>query len=122
MADIVETVSRAFASTRDIRQNYTTTYLGSSSLLSGSYDTNGSQAAGFYQRPDITGNGDSAKLAIIYGEVMITPYLIDAGVESSTNDPASILKTYRFITGDGENSGIPNGPNGTPLELSLIHI
>lgn len=64
--------------------------------------------------------GQNAKAALIYGRVMITPYTIDVGVESSTNNPESILKTYRFIMGEGQNSGVPVGPNGSALENIYI--
>lgn len=119
MADIQKSVSRAFQSS-DAKINYNIVEKGSSSLLTGIYDAESDVAAGFYKKPDITGSGEETKLAVYYGEVMTTPYLVDAGVSSSTNDPASILKTYRFITGDGTNEGIPIGPNGTPLENVYI--
>ena len=119
MANIQKSVTRAFQSS-DTKINYNIVEKGSSSLLTGIYGEDSDVAAGFYRKPDITGNGEETKLALYYGEVMTTPYLVDAGVNSSTNDPSSILKTYRFITGDGTNEGIPVGPNGTPLENIYI--
>lgn len=120
MADIIKSVTQAFAKTRDARIDYHIVEKGSASLLTGIYDQVDPATQGFYRKPDITGDGETTKLGVIYGEVMITPFVIDAGVESSTNDAGSILKTYRFITGEGENSGVPIGPNGTPLENVYI--
>lgn len=120
MSKILNTVSSAFAVTRDALISYNIAEKGSSSLLTGVYEEKDPITDGFYSKPDITGNGESTKAAIIYGEVMITPFLIDMGVDSATNDPSSILKTYRFIAGDGVNSGPVTGPNGTPLENIYI--
>jgi hypothetical protein len=120
MADILKSVSSAFANTSDARIDYHVVEKGSASLITGVYDQTDPFTQGFYRKPDITGTGDTTKLALIYGQAMITPFLVDAGVSSSTNDPSSILTTYRFITGDGTNSGIPNGPNGSPLENIYI--
>ena len=120
MANIQQSVSSAFANTRDARIDYHIVEKGSASLITGIYDQVDPITQGFYRKPDITQVGQSAKAALIYGRVMITPYTIDVGVESSTNDPASILKTYRFIMGEGQNSGVPVGPNGSPLENIYI--
>ena len=120
MADIIKAVSSAFASTKDTLINYHIVEAGASSLLTGIYNSQDDVTTGFYKAPDITGGGTTTKLALIYGEVMITPYLIDAGVSSSTNDPASIVKTYRFVAGDGTNGGVVTGPNGSPLENVYI--
>lgn len=120
MADIIKTVSSAFSKTRNARIDYNIVEKGSASLITGIYDQTDPAVNGFYRKPDITGDGETTKLGVIYGEVMITPFVTDAGVESSTNDAASILKTYRFITGEGTNAGIPVGPNGTPLENVYI--
>jgi hypothetical protein len=120
MANIQKSVSSAFANTRDARIDYHVVEKGSASLITGIYDQTDPFTQGFYRKPDITEVGSSAKAGLIYGEVMITPYVRDVGVESSVNDAASILKTYRFITGEGQNSGIPVGPNGSPLENVYI--
>ena len=120
MANIQKSVSSAFANNRDARIDYHIVEKGSASLITGIYDQTDPFTQGFYRKPDITQVGESAKAGLIYGEVMITPYVRDVGVESSTNDAGSILKTYRFITGEGQNSGVPVGPNGSPLENVYI--
>ena len=116
MADIFKSVSKAFAANRDTRINYNIVEEGSTSLLTGIYRPDNTRTDLFYKRPNITGTGETTTAAVIYGEAMITPFIIDQGVESSTNDPASILRTYRFLTGDGPMEGIVVGPNGTPLQ------
>jgi len=120
MSNIQKSVSSAFAATRDARIDYHIVEKGSASLITGIYDQVDPITQGFYRKPDITEAGETAKAALIYGRVMITPYTTDVGVESSSNDAASILKTYRFIMGEGQNSGVPVGPNGTPLENIYI--
>ena len=119
MANIIDAVSSAFDTTKDIRINYNVAEKGSASLLTGVFEQSFPQAKKFYSSPDIV-NSEETKLAIIYGKTMISSYLVDAGVESSTNDPANILRTYRFVVGDGETGGVVTGPNGSPLENIYI--
>jgi len=117
MSKIQQSVSRAFSLSTDPRINYHVTYKGAASLMTGIYETGELESAKFYSKPKI-GDDESTKLGIIYGEVMISPYIIDSGVSSSNNDPNQILRTYRFIAGDEATEGIvtPTGPGGTPLQ------
>lgn len=92
---------------------------GGSVLVTAVYDIEESIKRNFYKKPKLA-QGDETKLAILYGETMITPYIIDVGSSSGANDPASIQKTIRFIAGDGDTEGVVIGPNGTPLENIYI--
>lgn len=97
------------------RVNYLTNEVGATALKSGYYPKGSERTEGFYSKPDIADDTET-KLSIIYGEVLITPYIIDTGVQAGPNDPESILKTIRFIAGIGEHEGVKVGPNGSLLE------
>jgi hypothetical protein len=116
MADIIKSVTRAYEFTNDFKIDYHLVEQGSPALITGIYETGTEITQNFYKKPDITGDDSTTKSAIIYGEVMITPYIVDFGVETSTNDPSSVLKTVRFHMGDGEQQGIVPGPTGSNLE------
>lgn len=116
MADIIKSVTRAYEFTNDFNIDYHLVEQGSPALITGIYETGTEITQNFYKKPDITNDDSTTKSAIIYGEVMITPYIVDFGVETSTNDPSSVLKTVRFHMGDGEQQGIVPGPTGSNLE------
>ncbi len=113
---IANSVAKAFEQTRNTRISYNIVEKGSSSLLTGIYGPDDSRTQDFYKKPDITQGGTDTKLAVIYGKMMITPYIVDAGVSSSTNDPANVQTTYRFIMGDGTHEGIVPGSTGKDVQ------
>jgi len=119
MSDIKKSVMKAFEKTNDFRISYDISEKGASSLISKIYTKKDAEEMKFYRKPELA-DGDETKLAIIYGEVLITPYIIDMGTTGGTQDPENIKKTIRFIMGDGETEGIVEGPNGSPLENIYI--
>lgn len=116
MSDISKSVSNAFGGTKDYRIDYHLVESGSPALITGLYSSTSDVALDFYKKPDITSGDGTTKSVKIYGEVLITPYLVDSGVTNSTNDPSSVIKTYRFHLGSGSTAGIVPGPNGNQLE------
>lgn len=115
MANISDIVSRSFEGSRDFRLTYDVSEKGAANLLSGIYSRKDAIDRKFYKKPELA-EGEEVKLAILYGEIMITPYIIDVGSSTGTQDPASIRRTIRFIAGDGVTEGVVVGPNGSQLE------
>jgi len=113
--NIKDIVQQSFEDSRDLRIDHTITQRGASHLLSAVFDKEDAEERKFYRKPKLA-EGDETKLAIIYGETMITPYIIDIGVGNGINDPENITRTIRFIAGDGESGGVVTGPNGSELE------
>jgi hypothetical protein len=108
-------VSQAFQPTNDFRVGFNLDLVGASNLISPVFYEEEAIRRRFYSKPEIA-QGDETKVAIIYGEALISPYIIDMGVSPGPNDPSSIQRTIRFIMGDGENEGVVVGPNGSELE------
>ena len=113
--NIKDIVSQSFEQGRDLRIEHTIENNGASHLLSAVYNNKDAEERKFYRKPKLA-EGEETKLAILYGETMITPYIIDVGVANGINDPASITRTIRFIAGDGETEGVVIGANGSLLE------
>lgn len=108
-------VSSAFDNSDRIRIEHTIEEHGASQLISAVYTPLEAEMRKFYRKPKLA-EGTETKLAIIYGETMITPYILDQGTSTGTNDPENITRTVRFIAGDGESEGVVVGPNGSVLE------
>ena len=113
--NIKDIVSQSFEQSRDLRIEHTIEQSGASHLLSAVYNADDAEKRKFYRKPKLA-EGEETKLAILYGETMITPYILDVGVGNGINDPANITRTIRFIAGDGETEGVVIGPNGSLLE------
>jgi hypothetical protein len=119
MAKITDIVNRSFEDVRDFKIEYGIKEKGAASLLTGVYSRKEADSRKFYKKPALA-ESDEVKLAILYGEVMITPYIIDMGSSTGTQDPEAIKKTIRFIVGEGQTEGVPVGPNGSQLENVYI--
>ena len=115
MKEITSIVKRSFDNGDKIRITNNINLIGASSVISAVYNNQDAEERKFYRKPKLA-EGNETKLAILYGETMITPYIIDIGSSAGTNDPASIVKTIRFVAGDGETVGVVPGPNGSQLE------
>ena len=113
--NIRDIVSQSFEQSRDLKIEHTIEQNGASHLLSAVYNNKDAADRKFYRKPKLA-EGEETKLAILYGETMITPYILDIGVGNGTNDPENITRTIRFIAGDGETEGVVIGPNGSLLE------
>ena len=113
--DIKGIVKKGFESTQNLRIEHTIEEKGASSLISGVFTNEDAEERKFYRKPELA-EGEETKLAILYGETMITPYIIDLGTSTGRTESENITRTVRFIAGDGETEGVVVGPNGSILE------
>ena len=112
-------VKKSFESNQTLRIEHNLEERGASSLISAIFTEQDAEQRKFYRKPKLA-EGNETKLAILYGETMITPYILDLGTSTGRNDPENITRTVRFIAGDGETEGVVVGPNGSLLENVYI--
>lgn len=78
---------------------------GTAPLLSKMYATTSLTATNFYNGAQF-GQEIGSEIPIIYGEILLRGYVLDAGTLRSDIDPDQLLKVIRFQTGEGPVKGI----------------
>lgn len=118
MANIRPTLRRTFTLS-DLRLKNVIEERGANYVLSPSYSPEEARERNFYSPPQIARDQED-KLAIIYGEVLISPFVQDLGEDVSPNGSGGTVKTIVFRAGEGETEGVVIGPNGSLLENVYI--